>query len=206
MNLRNLLRWSAAVVAVAGVCLAGTPSAQAQGGFGGGGGMPPEIAAKIKAWQKWGDSHKNAQTLSDMIFQIGEMNKTAGFELDKKQASTLLGIINPWRSKPDMSESEAKEVNKKIGASLTTKQIKKMTTIETPRQKMRKNGGGMGGGGGARPGGGGGAGGAGGFKFPDPPKGGWNPLNPETFPFEMARPQMKAGMDKFVGDLQSRAK
>jgi hypothetical protein len=192
-------------LAVVGVLLAG--AANAQGGFGGGQ-MPPEIAKKIKAWQKFGEDHKKLQTLGDQVYQIGEVNHTAGYELDKKQAAAVLKVVNSNKAKTSLSEEEAGAISKALTAALTAKQIKKMTTIETPRQKMQKNRGGMGGGGGARPGGGGGAPGGrpGGFTFPDPPAKGWNPLNPDSLPFEAMRPRAKESMNKFMADLQARAK
>lgn len=204
MNLRNTLRLSLGALALAGVLLSGTSSAKAQG-FGGGG-MPPDIAKKIKAWQKFGEDHKKLMSLGDQIYQVGEMGKEAGYELDKKQASSILKTIGQYKSKTSLSEDEAGTISKQLTGVLSAKQIKKMTTIETPRQKMQKAraGGGMGGGGGARPGGG--AGGAGGFKFPDPPAKGWNPLNPDSLPFEQMRPRAKETMNKFMSDLQARAK
>ena len=52
---------------------------------------------------------------------------------------------------------------------------------------------------GARPGGGA-------PSFPDPPAKGWNPINPDSFPFEQAKPKMKEGMSKLIADLKARAK
>ncbi len=205
MNLRNTLRLSLCSLALAGVLFAGTTSAKAQG-FGGGG-MPPDIAKKIKAWQKFGDDHKKLMALGDQVYQIGELSKESGYEMDKKQATSALKTINQFKAKTSLSEDEAGTISKQLTGALSAKQIKKMTTIETPRQKMQKAraGGGMGGGGGARPAGGG-AGGAGGFKFPDPPAKGWNPLNPDSLPFEQMKPAAKGSMSKLMSDLQARAK
>lgn len=207
MILNNTVRLGVATLAVAGACLVGAPQAQAQPP---GGGMPPEIQAKIKAWQKWREQHKNLQTLSDMVYQIGELDKDPSNALNKDQAKKIITVLKPWHTKKEMSEDEAKTLSKQIGSVLTTKQLKKMSTIETPTQRMAK-GGGFGGGGG-RPGGGGpgggrpGGAGGGGFKFPDPPAKGWNPFNPDSLPFEQARPMAKKRMDDFMGDLEKRAK
>ncbi len=205
MNLRNALRLGVASLAIMSVTTL-APSAKAQGG---GFQMPPEIQKKIKAWQKWGEDHKKLTNLSDLIFQIGEMNKAAGYEVDKKQSTAILKIIDANKAKTSLTEDEAGAMSKAFTNVLTPKQIKKMTTIEPPSVTRRKAAmsGGMGGGGGARPGGGGGAaGGAGAFKFPDPPAKGWNPLNPDSLPFEQMRPRAKESMNKFVTDLKNRAK
>lgn len=203
MNLKNTLRLGVASLALMSV-VALAPSANAQGGFQ----MPPEVQKKIKAWQKFSEDHKKLMVLGDQISQIGEMSKMAGYELDKKQAGVILKVIDANKSKTSLTEEEAGAMSKQLTTSLSAKQIKKMTTIETPRQKMQKAraaGGAPGGGGGgaARPGG---AAGGGMPSFPDPPAKGWNPLNPDSFPFEQAKPRMKEGMNKLVAELKARAK
>ncbi|HEV2471347.1 MAG TPA: hypothetical protein VGS41_01700 [Chthonomonadales bacterium] len=179
-----------ACAALASIC-------PAQGQAFGGGGMPPAIMAKIKLWQKWNESHKNITNLGTMLYQVREMDKSPEDRLTKPQAHKLLAILKSWRNKPTMSDDQAKGVSKQIGAILTVKQIKKMTTLTPPW--MRR--GGMGGGGGARPAG---AARPGGFTFPDPPAGGYNPLNPDKMPFPAMRPQMKKGLDDFEASLAQR--
>jgi hypothetical protein len=195
-------RLGVVTVALTGVMAYGVVAAGAQG-FGGG--MPPEIAAKIKLWQKWRDSHKNVSNLQTMLYQVNEMDKSPDTKLDKKQAGKLLTIYKSWETKPQLNEDQALQAQKQIGNVLNVKQIQKMTTIQPPWARP----GGMGGGG-ARPGGGGGArpGGAGGgaFKFPDPPKGSYNPLNADTLPFEQMRAQAKHNMQEFESQLQQRAR
>ena len=207
MHLFKTVRLGLATLLVAGACAAMTPGAKAQGG--GGFQMTPEMQAKIKAWQKWRESHKNISTLQTMLYQVREVDKDPTTQLDKKQAGKMLSIMKTWRNKPTMTDDQAKEVSKQVGAILNEKQLKKMSTIQTPWQRR---GGGGGGGGGRPPGGGGGgggarpAGGSGGFKFPDPPAGGYNPINPDTLPFEQMRPQAKASIDGFMADLSKQAK
>ncbi len=185
------------------------PHAQAQGGPGGGFQMPPEIQAKIKAWQKWSEAHKGISSMGTLMYQVEQLDKMPGYELNKPQATKLLGIIKPWRTKPEMSDDQAKSVAKSITGLLTDKQVKKMTTIESPFGR-RGGGGGAGGGrpGGGAPGGGGarpgGAPGGGMPKIPDPPKGGYNPLNPDTLPFEQMRPRMKKSLEDFTAELQAK--
>lgn len=191
----------AALLAAGTLALVGAP-ASAQG-FGGGGGMPPAIAAKIKAWQKWGDQHKKLTGLGDLIQQVGIMDKDPTTALDKKQAGQILKIVTTWKPKTSLSEDEAQTITKQMTSVLSLKQIKKIATIEPPSVAMRRRGFGGGGGGGARPGGGG-ARPAGNFTFPDPPAKGWNPLNPDSLPFPQGRPMAKARMAEFTNDLQSR--
>lgn len=188
------------VVAVLASVSAALPVVRAQG-FGGG--MPPEIAAKIKLWQKWRETHKNVSNLQTMLYQVTEMDKSPDSKLDKKQAGKLLAIYKSWSTKPELNEDQAHSVQKQIGDLMNLKQIQKMTTIQPPWGR----GGGGGGMGGGRPGGGGARpGGAGGFKFPDPPKGSYNPMNADTLPFEAMRAQAKHNMQEFMATLQQRAK
>ena len=190
----------ASVAGLAGFCcLINAPGANAQGGFGGG--MPPEIAAKIKAWGKWREAHKGISNVQTLVYQVEQLDKQPGFELNKQQAGKLLGVIKPWRTKPEMSDDQAKGVMKAVTGMLTDKQVKKLTTIQPPWARQ-----GGGGGGGARPGGGAGGRPGGAPAFPDPPKGGYNPLNPDTLPFVQMRPMAKKGMDDFTAELQAKAK
>jgi hypothetical protein len=214
MQLWKTMRFGLAALMVAGTLAMFAPRAEAQ--FGGGGQMPPGIAEKIKKWQKFREDHKKVQQLGDLVYQVGEMNKDPNTALDKNQATKMLAIIKPLRNKKTMSEDEAGKVIKDMTAMLNTKQIKKMTTIETPSQRMARGGfggggrpgGGGPGGGGGRPGGGGPGGGGrpGGFTFPDPPKEAWNPFNPDSLPFEQARPRAKASMNEFMSTLEKRSK
>ena len=160
------------------------------------------MMAKIKKWQKWSETHKNCANLGDLIGQISEMDKMPGFALNKGQATRVMALIRPSQGKKELSEDEAKSLTKAITNVLTTKQLQKIATIVPASKKWgRGGGGGMGGG---RPAGGPPKGGApGGFNLPDPPKGGYNPLNPDTFPMEMVRPRLKAGMNDFMTGLKN---
>ena len=180
---------------------------------GGGFNMPPEMKAKIGAWKKWSEEHKNVAALGKTLRGIETINKEPETQLNKQQSAKMLTIVNTWKTKPDMTEDQAKDVQKQITAMLNDKQLKR---LNAPGM------GGFGGpGGGGRPGGGfaggrpggpgggrppGGPGGPGGFKFPDPPKGSFNPLNADTLPFEQARPMAKKSMADFTASLQKQAK
>ncbi|HZO86804.1 MAG TPA: hypothetical protein VFB38_00590 [Chthonomonadaceae bacterium] len=193
-----------ATLLVASVCAVSAPRAQAQGNFGGGQ-IPPQMMARIKEWQKWREANKNLSNLGMMVMQVRETDKDPATRLTKPQATKILNIIRPWRNKPTMTNDQAREVSKQIGAVLTVKQLKKMSTIQPPWAR-RGGGGGGGGFGGGRPGGGPGGGGPrpGGFTFPEPPKHGYNPLNPDTMPFPQMRAQARKSMDEFLADLARR--
>ncbi len=188
MKIRTITKTCLAAFTV--VCFAGSIQIPVNAqGFGGG--MPPEIAAKIKLWSKWRDSHKNLDVLQTMLYQIRFIDKTPETALSKEQAGKAANVLKAWRHKPDMSEDQARSVSKQLGDIMTIKQIKKMSTIQPPWKKP----------GGMKPP-------AGGAKmtFPDPPAGGYNPINPDTLPFVQMRPAAKHDGDAFISDLEKRAK
>lgn len=183
----------------------------AQGPFGG---MPPEIQAKMKAWQKWRENHKHITQLQQTMMGLRAMERDPKTQLTKAQARHILQVINAWKNKPKMTDDQAAVVAKQLTAGLTRDQL---LVIATTPQFGRGGRGGFGGG--MRPGGAGGPGGPGGprpggpprfdpSRFPDPQD--YNPLNPATMPFAKANPQMaariKQGMDEFLKALQARAK
>jgi hypothetical protein len=169
-----------------------------------------------------------------LMRKVGQMDSEPGFELNKQQASKVLAIIKTWRTKPTMSNDQANGIMKSVTGLLTPKQVAKLATIQGRRGGMGGPGGDPGGRPGGRPGGGGGMGGPGGgrmgggmgspggrpgegaggpgggrpgaFKLPDPPKGGYNPLNPATLPFEQTRPRATKSLDEFTAKLQARSK
>jgi len=247
----------------AGTMLAQAPGGPPPPGSGAGGfQMPPEMAAKIEAYKKWGMEHKNLNQLSSTIGLIETMNGQPDTKLDKKQSAKLLSIINEWKGKSTLTESQAKTLQDQMTGLLNDKQKKQMASPEMRRAGMMRGmglagGGGMMGGpggpmgktgsgagkmapggpmgepgvkmtsggpngvpygkmpppgrGGDMPKGGpggpmGGPGAMGGFQLPDPPKGGYNPLNPDTLPFEIIRPMAKKGLADFTATLQKQAK
>ncbi len=198
MKIGKILKIGLVTLTIAGSISMNNP-ALAQGP---GGGMPPEIAAKIKLWTKWRESHKNLSNLQTMLYQVRKIDESPGTELSKDQSKKVVSVLKTWRNKQDMSEDQAKSVSKQIGSVLSEKQLKKMATEQPPWARGGGGGGGRpgGGGGGARPGGGAK------FTFPDPPAGGYNPLNPDTLPFVQMRPQAKHDGDAFISSLDKRAK
>jgi hypothetical protein len=267
----------AATIGMAGLCCllvgsgaqaqgaaAGKAPQGAPGGRGPGGGGPgmfqmtPEMQAKAKAWQKYQEAHKGLGDLQTLMRKVEQLDREPGFELTKAQGTKIVGIIKPWRTKPEMTNDQANGVMKSLTGVLTPKQTAKMVTMPMGRRggggpggpgggrmaggpggpgggRMAGGPGGPGGGrmaggpngapGGGRPGGAGAPGGPGGpgggrpggpggrmggpggsFKMPDPPKHGYNPLNPDTLPFEQSRPGAKKRLDEFTSKMQAKTK
>lgn len=188
---------SGILLAAAAVLLILKPYPSYAQGFGGGG-IPPAIKEKIQKWQRWREQHKNLDNLSTLVYQVRTMDDESGYALNKKQAAKLLSIMKSWSHKKDMSEEDARKLSKIIGDMLTLKQVQRVTTI-VPPWKKRQAGGGFGGG---RPAGGK----PGGFSFPDPPQGGFNPLNPDTLPFPQMRPMAKKIDNAFIVKLTQQSR
>ena len=188
------------------MALAGGAQAQPPGG---GFNLPPEMKAKIAALTKWREQNKSIFSLSMTLRGMETINKDPETQLNKQQSAKMLAIVNTWKSKPVMTDDQAKDVQKQVTGMLNDKQLKR---LNAPGMNSfggtggGRPGGGMGGG--MRPGGspGGRPGGPGGFQIPDPPKGGFNPLNADTLPFEQMRPAAKKGMEEFTSSLQKQAK
>ena len=205
--------------------LAISTSAFAQGpGFGGGrppGGGPggfqmsPEAMAKMQAWRKWRDSHKNVGAVQRSVRAIDEIEQDPRTKLTKPQARAILGVLKAWRTQPVMTDAQARKVNQQLTAPLNLPQLKKLATMS--QRRGGPGGGGPGGGGGrpgggggfggGRPGGGPGGGGPGGRGGFDPSKMSaphdYNPLNPATLPFERQRPRAKQQIDSLMATLAS---
>ena len=178
----------------------------------GGGQVPPEIQARMKAWQKFRDTHKNVQSLQQTLVGLEAMEKEPRTRLTKAQAKTVVGVLNAWRNKPVMTDAQALKVNKQITAPLTVAQLKKIATAREGRgmgANRRPGGGGPGGPGGA-PGGGARQGGGNQprrmdpSQFPAPKE--YNPLNPTTIPMERMRARAKQRLDTLTKTLTARAK
>ncbi len=197
--MNKLIGWVAPIAAVSAIFALSTLStmATAQGGFGGGAQMTPVQQAKMKAWQKFRDNHKNYQAVGGTLRGIQELDKDPKTALTKDQAKKILATFKQWESKSVLTNDQAGQANKQITSSLTLAQAKAVVVAQMSRAGGpggRPGGGGFGGPGGGRPGGGGpgGAGGPGGgrpgggpggmanFKMPDPKE--YNPLNPGSMP------------------------
>lgn len=192
------------VVAAAALVVLLGPLARAQNPGGEGTSLSPAAQAKMKAWRKFRDNHKQVVQVGQTVRALGEMDKDPKTKLTKDQAKKILAVMKAWRTKPVMTNDQALAVNKQLTDPLTLPQIKKMATLA--QGGRRGGGGGMG-----RPGGGGGPGGAdggrGGFdpsRMPDPKE--YNPLNPNSLPASPMSARAKQRMSELVARLEARAK
>ena len=165
--------------------------------------MTPQMQARMKAWAKFRDTHKNVSSLQQTLFGLSELEKDSKTKLTKAQSKTILGAIQPWRKKPVMTDAQALKLNKQITGVLTQSQLKKIITA--PRMGQRT--------GGMRrpPAGAPGAGTRGDrprqfdpSKFPMPKE--YNPLNPDTIAQERMRTMAKQRMTDLTKLLTARAK
>lgn len=159
-----------------------------------------QIQAKRKAWEKWRENNKHVSALTQTLMGFAILEGNPKTALTKDQARKIVPILKEWRRRKVMTNEQALKVNRQLTAALTDAQLKKIATA--PRTGR---GGGMGGG---RMGGGNGQGGQrprfDPSKMPDPKD--YNPLNPETLPFEGMRTQAIQRTDKMIKDLTARAK
>lgn len=206
--------------------------AQGPGGMGGFQ-MPPELT---KAMEKMRTARKNRMQVGQTIRALAELNKDPKTALKKDQAAKIVKVIDAWKSKPDMSEDQAKQVSKELTAPIASNlsQLKALTVAMQSRGRMGGMGGGggrMGGGGGGfgggRPGGGGGfgggrpggggpggaGGGMGGFdpkaiarRIEDGLKKPYNPMNASTWGDGGWVQRMKDSFDNSVKEIAAKAK
>ncbi len=118
---RTLFSLLPAMAITTGLML-GIPAAHAQPP--GGGGMTPEMQKQIQAWRTFQDNHKNVSALQQTLRAMAEMDKTPTTKITGAQAKKILPILSAWRSKPVMTDAQARDVNKKITAAMTIPQIK----------------------------------------------------------------------------------
>jgi len=192
------IRTILSTLAVTALCVS-VVSAQAPGGVQ----MTPEMQSRMKAWAKFRDTHKNISSLQQTLFGLSELEKDPKTKLTKSQAKTILGVLQPWRKKPVMTDAQALKLNKQITGTLTQSQLKKI--VAAPRIGQRS--------GGMRrpPEGAPGAGTRGDrprqfdpSKFPMPKE--YNPLNPDTIAQERMRTMAKQRMNELTKLLTARAK
>ena len=174
--------------------------------------MPPEMQKMMGEFQKMRNSPKGKLGVTiRALQQFGEDPKT---KVNKAQATKILALMAPWKSKPTMSQDDAGKLNKAITGTFTIAQIKKQATMgQGGMGGGRPGGGGMGGG---RPGGGGGMGGGrpgggGGMGNFDPKKmmegikksANANPMNPASYPDSPFKQRMVDGFNKLVTELKN---
>lgn len=213
-RLISMKKFLAAVVLLT---FAGAAFAQPPGG-GGGGAPSPEMMAMFKKMGEWRDKNKNLFNVGRTMGALAEFEKDPKTALTKDQAKKILAVVSPWKTKPVMTDVNAKDLLKQVGATFTVPQATKMAQI-AKEAASRRGGFGGGGGGGMRPGGGGPPGGGGGGMRPggggggggmqmdpaamkkrmDAMMKGFNPLNFATIPDspmkERSTKPVKDGMD-----------
>lgn len=183
--------------------------ALAQGPGFGGFQPPPEMMAKIKAWQQWRGTHKHVETLQQTLRGLTAVEQDPKTQMTRPQARAALAVLHTWGSKPSITDAQALVINKKLTDNLTLPQLQKYAAATARRGGRGGGGGGFGGGrpgggqGGGRPGGGG----RGGFNpasFPSPHD--YNPLNPSTIPFERMRPRVQEQLKELTVALTAAAR
>lgn len=221
-----------AMAAAAATLLLAPGTVRAQGGPPGGGGGPggggfqmsPAARAKMNAYRKFNENHRNYREIGFTLRALPDFDKDPKTKISKAQAKQILAVINKWSPKKALTDDQARQANKELTGTFTIAQIKKMATM--PRQGGRGGPGGGGGGGGfggGRPGGGGGGfaggpggprpggggpGGGGGARFdfskmPNPKE--YNPLNPNTLPQSPMSNRQKERWGQTMKLLKARA-
>jgi hypothetical protein len=129
---------------------AGTPGAvvnQGQvggvGGQGGGGQM-----------SQFREAHKYTFMLTRMASNIGRLDVETDAPLSAEQAKSILAVLTPLKTKPTLTQDEAKDIMMKLKATLTAKQLTEIGKMKQPDHRFRSaNQGGGSGGPGSGPGG-----------------------------------------------------
>lgn len=182
---------SAILALCAGTLVAGAAIAQGPPGGGGPGGPGGFDRA---AFMKFREQHKYSFQLRTMVRNgLQEVERSKSTQLKPAQAKQVLAVITPWKSKPKMTQEEAKASIQKLQKVFDTKQLAAVDKAIQQSQRPRgggPGGGGPGGGGPGGPGGGAPGGGApGGFPAgprpggPGGPGGSGGPGGGRTFDF-----------------------
>lgn len=222
---RFLMMKKLALPLAAALLLTISGAVRAQGGPpGGGGGPSPEMMAMFKKMGEWRDKNKNLFSVGRTMGALAEFEKDKTTALTKDQAKKIMAVVGPWKSKPVMTDANAKDLLKQVGATFTPAQAKKLAQLAKEAEARR---GGFGGGGG-RPGGGGGApgggapgggggrpGGGGGGMQMDPAAmkkrmdammKGFNPLNFSTIPDSPMKERSTKPVKDGLAALEKKAK
>jgi hypothetical protein len=111
-------------------------------------------------FSKFQEQHKYTFQLMQMVHHIGIIDNDPKYALTATQAKQVLAVIKPLRTKPKLTEDQAKQALKDLKKIFKVDQLNAMARIKPPQHRP---GGGQGGPGGfsgqARPGGPGGPGG-----------------------------------------------
>jgi len=77
------------------------------------------------------EKYKYTFQLMTMVRHIGEIDKDKKYTLTPAQAKKMLAILTPWRSKPKMTQDQAKDVARKLKSVLTAAQLNAMARIKS---------------------------------------------------------------------------
>lgn len=138
------------VAGVALTLLGGTMSyAQMPGGGPGGPGGGPGMGGPFAQFR---EQHKYTFQLMTMVRHIGEIDKQPKYALTPDHAKRTIAILKPLRSRPKLTQDQAKTTLKALKAVFTADQLNAMARVQDRRPGMGGGPGGPGGPGGRGPG------------------------------------------------------
>lgn len=76
------------------------------------------------------EKYKYTFQLMQMVRHIGDIDKDKKYTLTPGQAKQLVAVLKPLRTKPKMTQDEAKNVLKKLKTPLTANQLNAMARIK----------------------------------------------------------------------------
>ena len=76
------------------------------------------------------EKYKYTFQLTTMVRHIEEINKDKKYTLTSAQAKKVLAILTPWRSKPKMTQDQAKTVARNLKKVFTAAQLNAMARIK----------------------------------------------------------------------------
>lgn len=94
------------------------------------------------------EKYKYTFQLMTMVRHIGDIDKDRKYALSPVQAKRVLGVLQPLRSKPKLSQDQAKQALKSLKPVFTVNQLNAMARIKPRPQGQRGMGQGRQGGGG----------------------------------------------------------
>jgi hypothetical protein len=77
------------------------------------------------------EKYKYTFQLMTMVRHIGEINKDKKYTLTPAQAKSVLAVLKPWRSKPKMTQDQAKGISKSLKKVFTADQLNAMARIKS---------------------------------------------------------------------------
>lgn len=169
---------------------------------------PQDFHQAMDAWRTWNETHPNIRAIHRTLRGLEALEEDPTTRFTKPQAKPLLAILETWRNKPVLTDTQAKIVNASLLKPLTKEQLVALT--DEPEHGSRPgehHGDHFGSGGWQSHGWGGGSGGAPGqpgkpAAAPAAPHD-YNPLNPATLPFERVRAHSTQRLDAFILALKN---